>query len=140
MTPEEAAMKIERELLKDVPVSQSWGQWTWDTIKQSIRNNGNGVVGSQLILLLALTGFPQGVHLLLQKGADIETKSSDGRPALSFAASSGKEGMIRLLLEKGSNINAQDNLGVTPLMRTATFGDLATVRLMVRERCRCQLD
>jgi len=64
----------------------------------SIRNNGNGVVGSELILLLlALTGFPQGVHLLLQKGADIETKSSDGRTALSFTAFSGK-GMIRTLV------------------------------------------
>ena len=133
MTPEEAAAQIGIRLLKAVPISDAWAIWSWEKILQSIRSNGNGVVGSELILLLAYSGFHQAVHQLLQKGADIETKALDGRTALSFAASKGRKAVVRLLLEKGANTNAQDALGVTPLMCAATSGDLAMVRLMVEK-------
>jgi ankyrin repeat protein len=41
------------------------------------------------------------VELLLEKGAELETKSKDGQTPLSWAAESGHKAVVKLLLEKG---------------------------------------
>jgi Ankyrin repeats (3 copies) len=41
------------------------------------------------------------VKLLLEKGADIESKSHNGRTPLSWAVKSGHKTAVKLLLEKG---------------------------------------
>ena len=42
------------------------------------------------------------VKLLLEKGAELETKDNDGRTPLSWAAEKGHEAVVKLLLEKGA--------------------------------------
>ena len=42
------------------------------------------------------------VKLLLEKGAELETKDGYSRTPLSWAADSGHEAVVKLLLEKGA--------------------------------------
>jgi ankyrin repeat protein len=44
------------------------------------------------------------VELLLEKGADVESKDRLGRTPLLCAAINGHEAVVKLLLEKGANL------------------------------------
>lgn len=58
-------------------------------------------------------GFEDIVRLLLEQGANIESKDSDGCTALPHAAKMGHQDMVRLLLEQGANIESKDIDGST---------------------------
>jgi ankyrin repeat protein len=51
-------------------------------------------------LYAAVSGHEAVVALLLEKGAELETKDSSGQTPLSWAAGSGHEAVVKLLLEK----------------------------------------
>jgi ankyrin repeat protein len=74
------------------------------------------------------------VQLLLEKGADIETKDNDGWTALHVAASSGHKAVLQLLLEKGADIEAKSNDGWTALHVAASSGHEAVVQLLKQAR------
>jgi ankyrin repeat protein len=59
------------------------------------------------------------VKLLLEKGADVESKGYNGRTPLSWAAESGDEAVMKLLLEKEVDVKSKDGGGQTPLSRAA---------------------
>ena len=61
------------------------------------------------------------VELLLEKGADVECKSDDGRRPLWWAAEKGYETAVKLLLEKGADVESKDDNGQTPLSRAAMY-------------------
>ncbi|KAG5817889.1 hypothetical protein H9Q74_002814 [Fusarium xylarioides] len=66
-------------------------------------------IGGQTPLSWAATNGHKAIaKVLLEKGADIETKNKDGYTPLSSAALQGHEAMARLLLEKGANIKVKD--------------------------------
>jgi ankyrin repeat protein len=46
--------------------------------------------------------YDAAAKLLLEKGAELETKDSDGRTPLSLAAWSRYDAIVKLLLEKGA--------------------------------------
>ena len=75
MDPEEAARQVGTKLLLSVTphniTDDPKSKPTWEHIRQSIRNNGKGIVGSSLILAIAKTGLELPIRLLLEKGADI---------------------------------------------------------------------
>ena len=49
------------------------------------------------------------MKLLLEKGAELETKDKDyGRTPLSWAAEKGHEAVVKLLLEKGAELETKD--------------------------------
>jgi ankyrin repeat protein len=82
MTAEEAAAQVGTQLLRNLhifaegsqnPISNDIRESIQEGICQSIRDDG--VVGSLLIIALALAGLEWPVRLLLEKGANIETKS-----------------------------------------------------------------
>ena len=51
------------------------------------------------------------MKLLLEKGAELETKDNDyGRTPLSWAAEKGHEAVVKLLLEKGAELEAKTRL------------------------------
>jgi hypothetical protein len=58
------------------------------------------------------------IQLLLEKGADIESKDVEGRTALSRAAFSAEASMVELLLDLGAKIEYRDKNGQTPLSLT----------------------
>lgn len=55
------------------------------------------------------------VKMLLENGADVNSKDYCGMTALHVAASRGHEAAVRLLLENGADINAQDGRHSSPL-------------------------
>ena len=62
------------------------------------------------------------MQLLLDKGADIESKDNYGQTPLSWAAERGHEAVVQLLLDKGADIESKDDDGRTPLSLAAKRG------------------
>jgi ankyrin repeat protein len=50
------------------------------------------------------------VRLLLENGAELESKSNDGHTPLSLAAEQGQEAVVQILLEKGAKLESKDNI------------------------------
>ena len=48
------------------------------------------------------------MKLLLEKGAELETKDEYGQTPLSWAARNGHEAVVKLLLEKGAELETKD--------------------------------
>lgn len=57
-------------------------------------------------------GYRSIVIILLENGADINSKSSDGRTPFMWAAFKGDLKMIELLAERGSNKEIEDENGL----------------------------
>ncbi|KAK0623844.1 ankyrin repeat-containing domain protein [Immersiella caudata] len=73
----------------------------------------------------------EGVVVLLDKGADIETRDQVGRTPLLWAAENGHEGVVVLLLDKGADIETRDQIGQTPLSWAAENGHEGVVELLL---------
>jgi len=58
------------------------------------------------------------VKLLLEKGAELESKDKYGRTPLSYAAWNGHEAVVKLLLEKGAELGSTDEHCQTPLSKS----------------------
>jgi ankyrin repeat protein len=85
------------------------------------------------VLWASAEGYEAVVRLLLEKGADLETKDEDGQTPLIWAARNGHEAVARLLLEKGAVLDAKNEDGRTPLMLTAQNGHEAVARLLLEK-------
>ena len=49
------------------------------------------------------------VKVLLEKGAEIESKDKDGRTPLSWARKGGDEGAVKVLLDKGADTSVLES-------------------------------
>ncbi|RYP26161.1 hypothetical protein DL768_011819 [Monosporascus sp. mg162] len=56
------------------------------------------------------------VQLLLNKGAEIDSKDNNNRTPLSWAAGNGHKEIVQLLLDKGAEADSNDKDGRTPLL------------------------
>ena len=54
------------------------------------------------------------VNLLLSKGADPDSKDSDNRTPLSYAAQWGHATILNILLSKGVDPDSKDDFNTTP--------------------------
>ncbi|NCG57103.1 MAG: hypothetical protein GWP35_09400 [Proteobacteria bacterium] len=71
-------------------------------------------------MLAALnSSTPEIVPLLLEKGAEVNARDTDGFTPLMWAARSSTPEIVQLLLEKGADVNARTTGGFTPLMVAA---------------------
>ena len=82
---------------------------------------------------LPRNGHEAVVKLLLEKGADIESKDDYGRTPLSWAAEGGHKAVVKLLLEKGADMESKDDYGQTPLSWAAEGGHEAVVQLLLEK-------
>jgi ankyrin repeat protein len=71
------------------------------------------------------------VKLLLQAGANLESKDMFNRTPLSCAAYIGHEAVVKLLLEAGANLEANGSGSQTPLSWAAYNGHEAVVKLLL---------
>ena len=91
--------------------------------------------GRTLLSRAAENGYEAMVKLLLEKGAELETKDKNyGQTPLSWAASNGHEVVVKLLLEEGAKLETKDNNnGRTPLSYAASNGHEAVVKLLLEK-------
>ncbi|KAH8687250.1 hypothetical protein BGZ60DRAFT_438813, partial [Tricladium varicosporioides] len=84
---------------------------------------------------VAQNGHEAVVKLLIEKGAELETKDTIcGRTPLTWAARSGCEAVVKLLIEKGAELETKDTIyGRTPLSWAAGSGCEAVVRLLIEK-------
>jgi len=73
------------------------------------------------------------VKMLLEQGAEVDSKYSHGWTPLSRAASNGHAAVVKMLLEKGAEVNLKDSSGSTPLSRAASNGHAGVVKLLLEK-------
>ncbi|MCJ1263845.1 hypothetical protein MMC22_003715 [Lobaria immixta] len=66
-------------------------------------------------------------RLLVDKGADVNTHTSEGSSALNFALDEGNEKVLQVLLDKGANINSQERHVGFAFQKASASGDIDTV-------------
>lgn len=86
----------------------------------------------EVLTTAASYGKTDYVKLLLDFGADIETKSFwDDRTALSEAAFGGHDKTIALLLQHGANLNGTNYYKKTASMFAAEYGEVDVVKILL---------
>lgn len=68
---------------------------------------------------------------LLNYEFDINSKDSDGKAPLNYAAHNGNINVMNMLLENGADINVKDNLGRTPLHYAVDSGQNDAVNILL---------
>jgi hypothetical protein len=76
-------------------------------------------------------GHEAVVQLLLERGAELESKGDYGGTPLSWAAGNGHEAVVQLLLERGAELESKDDYDRTPLSWAAGNGHEAVVQLLL---------
>ena len=64
----------------------------------------------------------KSVQLLIDAGADMNSKNPDGNTALIFAAKKGDKESVQILTEAGAKVNSKDGECWTALMHAAMYG------------------
>ena len=85
-------------------------------------STGIGISGNKTILMAALE-YPEIVHMLIDKGADVNVRG--GRAATSIvgmAAFKAPLATVRMLVEAGADVNIPDKRGITPLRQALDAG------------------
>ena len=70
------------------------------------------------------------IKLLVEKGADVNYRSSLGQSALHYAAEKSDPRLVKLFLDLGANVNAKTLGGTTPL-HVAQESELVVVKLLL---------
>ena len=81
-----------------------------------------GVYGMTPLHWASRAGSLECVKLLLDRGADVDTRNDARRTPLQLASERGKAGAIRLLAGAGAELDTQDRKGRTPLHRATYEG------------------
>ncbi|KAL4927714.1 ankyrin repeat domain-containing protein [Aspergillus undulatus] len=86
------------------------------------------------VCLAVYRGNKQALRLLLQRGADVNTRNNLGFSPIYIAAQQANHPIVRLLLDHACldiNIRTQDTLGFTALHEAAKEGNLSLVNLLL---------
>jgi len=76
-------------------------------------------------------GREDQVRLLLNRGADVNTRDRNFNSALMLAADNGHENIVRLLLARDADVNARNEFDHSALILTAENGNETIVRLLI---------
>jgi ankyrin repeat protein len=86
------------------------------------------------LLEFAKKGKIENAKRLLDAGADVNIRNSDGRTPLMLAAYTGYTGMCKLLFEHKADVNAIDNYDMTALMLATAGGRDGTAEFLRAHR------
>jgi ankyrin repeat protein len=92
-------------------------------------------------LIFAITYCkPEVAKYLIEKGADVNARASNGHTALHYASAYGQTDIVKLLLAKGASVNFDvqasaegEDPGCTPLLYAAENGQLEIVKLLLQK-------
>lgn len=84
----------------------------------------------------AFFGQPEAAKLLIERGADLEARSTNREFALDAAplhsaVAARERGTIEVLLDAGADVNAVQHGGFTPLLEAAQTGQAEVVELLL---------
>lgn len=84
----------------------------------------------------AFFGQPEAAKLLIERGADLEARSTNREFALDAAplhsaVAARERGTIEVLLDAGADVNAVQHGGFTPLLEAAQTGQADVVELLL---------
>jgi ankyrin repeat protein len=82
-------------------------------------------IQARAITWAAFAGHTEIVALLLDRGADINSPGTSGKPPLSWAAEQGREETMAFLLDRGASLEARDDSGLTPMDYAQRSGNSA---------------
>ena len=88
-------------------------------------------VGEADISCPAMWSDPAVCRVLIDAGADIETKDERGRSPLRYACASGALEVVKMLVEAGAGVRVPDDEGVICLQDAADSGHIEIVRYLV---------
>lgn len=80
-------------------------------------------------------GNSKAVKLLIEKGANVNYKDSNGQTPLILASITGSIEEIALLLKAGADINGVDINNSTALIHASAKGNLLTVKYLIDQGC-----
>jgi len=73
------------------------------------------------------------VKFLIEKGADVNAKTKDGKIVLFLAAEKNSIEVAKLLIEKGANVNAKNGAGWTVLMLAADGNNIEMAKSLIEK-------
>ena len=79
----------------------------------------------------ALSADPAVCRVLIDAGADLQTKNEVGTSPLHYACASGALDIVKMLVEAGAGVHATDSQGDPCLTIAAYYGHTETVRYLV---------
>ena len=86
-----------------------------------------------LLMIAASNGDERMIDLLLERGAGINQRDSEGGTALMYAAQKGRERATDVLLQRGAEIALQDDIdGSTALTHAARAGHAQVADILLR--------
>jgi thiosulfate/3-mercaptopyruvate sulfurtransferase len=101
--------------------------------------NALGPSGLNPLMRAARLGDANLVDGLLQRGARLETRNTDGNNALWFACVGEHHDMIALLVKHGIDIDNQNDNGATCLMYASSTGKDAVVKTLLAHGANAEL-
>ncbi|KAJ7266795.1 ankyrin repeat domain-containing protein [Mycena rebaudengoi] len=92
-----------------------------------------GLIDDKPLIVASYYGYMDIVHLLIEKGADVNAQGGGYGNALQAASSSGHESIVHLLIEKGANVNAQGGEYGNALQAASSLGHESIVHLLIEK-------
>ena len=90
-----------------------------------------GKLGYDDLIKVSREGDLEKVSVILDAGADVNTKDGDGWTSLLYAANKGYTEIAAVLLDHGANVNVKCPMGWSPLYETARSGHTEMVALLL---------
>ena len=90
--------------------------------------------------MAAKWGKSNMVTLLLERGANLESKTRDGLTPLHCAARSGHENVVDVMIQRGAPISAKTKNGLAPLHMSSQGDHVDAARILLHHKVRVSSD
>ncbi|XP_030643274.1 fibronectin type 3 and ankyrin repeat domains protein 1-like [Chanos chanos] len=101
----------------------------------TVNVNGMGSIKNTPLMVAAQNGFSRLVCVLLEHGADVKMRDSDGKDSLMLACCAGHLDVVKTLLKSGASWRSRDAGGCTPLHWAAEGGHVSIVEYLIQDGC-----
>ena len=126
---------LQQELLQQIewPSQRVWQCWIeiWGILEYEWSSLVHK--GTTLFHIASAAHLKSVVHVLLEKGIDVEEEDDDGNRAIHYAARQGHEDIMKMLLDANANIGTKNKHSQTAIERAAAAGHDSLVMFMLRK-------